>query len=167
LNKELERLEAQLKQSFEGEAWHGPGVLEALKDVTSEMAHAHPISGAHSIWDLVLHLSGTYRLVLRRLHGEDAQLTPVEDWPAVPSPTPSAWVESVRSLQELNQQLRAAVRRFSPEQLDQPLTAGAPYSAYTQFIGVTQHDLYHAGQIAMLKKAWRPKAFEPLRATRS
>jgi uncharacterized damage-inducible protein DinB len=155
VSTELERLEAQLKRSFEGEAWHGPSVLEALKDVTSQVAHAHPIRGAHSIWELVLHLRGTYRLVLRRLHGEDAQLTPAEDWPAVPSPTPSAWDEAVRSLQELNEEVRGAIRRFSPQQLDQPFTPGAPYAAYTQFIGITQHDLYHAGQIVILKKAWR------------
>jgi hypothetical protein len=61
MSTELERLEAQLKRSFEGEAWHGPSVLEALKDVTPQMAGVHHISGAHSIWELVLHLSGTYR----------------------------------------------------------------------------------------------------------
>ena len=153
MSTELERLEAQLKRSFEGEAWHGPSVLEALKDVTPQMAGVHHISGAHSIWELVLHLSGTYRLVLRRLQGEDAQLTPAEDWPAVPPPTSAAWDETVRSLHALNEQVRGAIRRFSPEQLDHPLSPGAPYTAYTQFIGITQHDLYHAGQIVLLKKA--------------
>jgi uncharacterized damage-inducible protein DinB len=153
MSTELERLEAQLERSFAGEAWHGPSVLEALKDVTPELAHAHPINGAHSIWELVLHLGGTYRLVLRRLDGEDAQLTPAEDWPGVPSPTPASWDESVRSLQDLNEQARRAILRFGPEKLDHPLSAGAPYTAYTQFIGITQHDLYHAGQIVLLKKA--------------
>jgi uncharacterized damage-inducible protein DinB len=148
-------LEAQLKRSFEGEAWHGPSVLEALKDVTPQAAYAHPIDGAHSIWELLLHLGGTYRLVLRRLQGEDTQLTPAEDWPEVPSPSPSAWDEAVRALEELNEEVRGAIRRFNPEQLDQPFTPGAAYTAYTQFIGITQHDLYHAGQIAILKKAWR------------
>ena len=158
VSTELERLEAQLKRSFEGEAWHGPSVLEALKDVTPQVAHAHPMSGVHSIWELVLHLSGTYRIVLRRLQGEDAQLTPAEDWPAVPSPTASAWAEAVGALQELNEQVRDAIRRFDPGQLDQPFTPGGAYTAYTQFIGITQHDLYHAGQIAILKKAWREGA---------
>jgi uncharacterized damage-inducible protein DinB len=111
------------------------------------------VAGVHSVWELVLHLSATYRLVLRRLHGENAQLTPTEDWPLVPSPTPSSWREAIRSLQDLNKQVRSAVLRFDPQQLDQPLPAGATYTAYTQFIGITQHDLYHAGQIAILKKA--------------
>jgi uncharacterized damage-inducible protein DinB len=155
LSTELERLEAQLKRSFEGQAWHGPSVLEALKDIAPDVAWSHPIGGAHSIWELVLHLSGTYRLVLRRLGGENAPLTPAEDWPAVPPPTPAAWGEAIRSLRELNEQVRDAIRGFSPQQLDQPLTPGGSYTAYTQFIGITQHDVYHAGQIVLLKRPRR------------
>jgi uncharacterized damage-inducible protein DinB len=100
--------------------------------------------------------------VLRRLDGEDAQLTPAEDWPPVPAPTGAAWREAVESLIELNRRVRAAVLRFDPARLDQPLSAGVPYTAYTQFIGITQHDLYHAGQIVMLRKAARvPPAVPP------
>jgi uncharacterized damage-inducible protein DinB len=153
MSTELERLEDQLRRSFEGEAWHGPSVLEALKDVTPEMAHAHPVPGAHSIWELVLHLATDYHLVLRRMGGEDAQLSLAEGWPPVPSPTESAWSEAIHSLQELNARMRAAIRRFEAERLDQPFTSQGTYPAYTQFIGITQHGLYHAGQIAILKKA--------------
>jgi uncharacterized damage-inducible protein DinB len=154
VSSELERLEAQLKNSFEGPAWHGPSVLETLEDVTPEAAAAHPLAGAHSIWELVLHLAATYRLVLRRLERNDAPLTPGEDWPAVPAPTASNWRDAIGSLQQLNRQLRIAVLGFSAGQLDQPL-ASESYTAYTQFIGVTQHDLYHAGQVALLRKALR------------
>ena len=154
MSTELERIEEQLRRSFEGEAWHGPSVLETLEDVTPEAAADRPVPGAHSIWELVLHLAATYRVVLRRLEGNSAQLTPDEDWPAVPPPTSSNWRAAVGSLQQLNQQLRSAVLDFNPGRLDQPL-AGESYSAYTQFIGVTQHDLYHAGQIALLRKGLR------------
>ena len=64
---ELERLDEQLRCAFEGGSWHGPSVREALDGVTAEDAWRHPIAGAHSIWELVLHLSGTYSLILRRL----------------------------------------------------------------------------------------------------
>jgi hypothetical protein len=57
---ELARLEEQLQRSFEGEAWHGPSLRETLDGVTAEEASRHPIPGAHSIWELVLHLAGTY-----------------------------------------------------------------------------------------------------------
>ncbi len=152
MDAEIERVETQLKRMLEGEAWHGPSVLEALQDVTAELAYLHPVAGAHSIWEIVLHLAGTYRLVLRRIQGHDQPLSSEEDWPAVPPPTASNWQDAIRSLRQLNQELRQAVRTFSPERLDKPLVATPGSTAYTQFIGITQHDAYHAGQIAVLKK---------------
>ena len=153
MNTETRRLEEQLRRALEGEAWHGPSVLESLEGVSAEQAAAHPIAGAHSIWELVLHLCGTYGLVLRRLEGEARQLSPAEDWPPCPPPTEANWRTAVQDLIRLDQELRQAVRAFAAERLDQPLVAEPPYTAYTQFIGVTQHNLYHAGQIALLKRA--------------
>ena len=155
MSSEIERLEEQLRRCFEGGAWHGPAVLEALEDVLPQEAHAHPIAGAHSIWDLVLHLAGTYRLVLRRLTGDSTPLAPEQDWPTVPSPTANDWREAVQALRQLNQDLRRSVRSFPEDRLDEPLPADCPYTAHTQFIGLTQHDLYHAGQMVLLKRAFR------------
>ena len=153
MQAEISRLEEQLGRALEGEAWHGPSVLEALEGVTAEQAAAHPIAGAHSIWVLVLHLCGTYGLVLRRLGGDGRQLTETEDWPSVPEPSAENWIDAVRMLKQLNEDLRQAVRNFPGERLDKPLVLESSYTAYTQFIGVTQHNLYHAGQMALLKKA--------------
>ena len=150
---EMMRLEEQLRLALEGEAWHGPSVLEALAGVSAEQASTHPISGAHSIWELVLHLGSDYALVLRRLAGDGHQLTPEEDWPSCPPATAENWQQAVEVLRRFNQQLRQAVRTFPEERLDEPLVPEAPYTAYTQFIGVTQHNLYHAGQISLLKRA--------------
>ena len=71
----------------------------------------------------------------------------------MPEPSEENWRQTVRALKQLNAELRRAVGSFPPERLDEPLVAEAPYTAYTQFIGVTQHGLYHAGQIALLKTA--------------
>jgi hypothetical protein len=71
----------------------------------------------------------------------------------VPEPSAENWSDSIRVLKRLNEDLRRAVRNFPGERLDQPLVPEAPYTAYTQFIGVTQHNLYHAGQMALLKKS--------------
>ena len=150
---EMMRLEEQLRLALEGEAWHGPSVLEALAGVSAEQASSHPISGAHSIWELVLHLGSDYALVLRRLAGDGHQLTPEEDWPSCPPATAENWQQAVEVLRRFNQQLRQAVRAFPEERLDEPLVPEVPYTAYTQFIGVTQHNLYHAGQISLLKRA--------------
>ena len=105
---DMEMIADQISRAFRGESWHGPSVREVLAGVSAEDAAAHPIAGAHSIWEIVFHLTGGYNLVLRRVHGERAQLS-----------------------QEL----------------------GSEYSAYIQFCGTPQHDLYHAGQIVFLKKA--------------
>ncbi|MDE3058678.1 MAG: DinB family protein [Bacteroidota bacterium] len=149
---EIMRLEEQLRLVLEGEAWHGPSVLEALAGVSAEQAGSHPIPGAHSIWELVLHIGSDYALVLRRLAGDGRRLTPEEDWPSCPQATAENWQQAVETLRRLNRQLREAVRAFPAERLDEPLVPDVPYTAYTQFIGVTQHNLYHAGQISLLKQ---------------
>ncbi len=148
---DTEILADQISRAFRGESWHGPAVREVLEGVSAEDAAAYPIAGAHSIWEIVLHMAGGYRLVLRRVRGEQAQLSPDEEWPPVAEPSSDAWREDQRALDELNQQLQGAVRAFPAERLSQPL--GSQYPAYVQFCGAPQHDLYHAGQIVLLKKA--------------
>jgi uncharacterized damage-inducible protein DinB len=150
---ELSRIDEQLRRSFEGGAWHGPAVLEALAGVSHEQAAAHPIAGAHSIWELTLHLTGAYGLVLRRLQGDGRQLTQEEDWPSTPPPSDKTWAETIERVHGLHEDVRRAIQAFPPHRLDDQLVPESPYSAYTQFIGITQHDLYHAGQIAILKRA--------------
>jgi uncharacterized damage-inducible protein DinB len=152
---ELTRVEAQLRATFEGPAWHGPAVLELLRDVTPVEAASRPIAGAHTIWELVLHLIGTYDVVLRRLRGDGRPLTTAEDWPAMSKPTEANWKEAIAALRGRNEATRAAVLRFDPARLAAPLVPEPPYTAYEQFIGLTQHDVYHAGQIALLKRAIR------------
>ena len=153
MTAEVKRLEEQLRRALEGEAWHGPSVLELLAGLSAAQAASHPISGAHSIWELVLHIATDYDLMLRRLAGDGRQLTAGEDWPACPAPTEENWRQTVQELKLWNEKLRQAVRAFPEERLDDPIVPGAPYTAYAQFIGVTQHNLYHAGQIALLKRA--------------
>src|SRR5512137_1617451 len=112
MDSEIMRLDEQLRRSLEGEAWHGPSVLEALAGVSAEQASSHPIPDAHSIWELVLHIGSDYALVLRRLAGDGGQLTPEEDWPPCPPATAENWKQAVEALRRLNQQLREAVRAF-------------------------------------------------------
>ncbi|MGJ5814554.1 DinB family protein [Paludibaculum fermentans] len=148
---DVEIMADQIRRAFRGESWHGPSVLEVLAGVSAEDAAAHPVAGAHSIWGIVLHMTAGYRLVLRRVRGENAQFSLEEGWPPVPALSAESWLECQRTLEELNQQLQSAVRAFPTERLSEAL--GSEYSAYTQFCGAPQHDLYHAGQITILKKA--------------
>jgi uncharacterized damage-inducible protein DinB len=153
MSAEVDRLQEQLRRALEGEAWHGPSVLELLAGLSAAQAASHPIAGAHSIWELVRHLASDYELVLRRLGGDGHPLTAAEDWPACPAATEENWRQTVQELERLNQKLRQDVRNFPEERLNGPLVPESPYTAYAQFIGVTQHHAYHAGQIALLKRA--------------
>lgn len=148
---DLEIIADQISRAFRGESWHGPSVREVLAGVSAEDAAAHPIAGAHGIWEIVLHMTAGYKLILRRARGERADLATEEEWPPVAEPGAKAWRESQQTLELLNQQLVSAVRAFPPERLSQEM--GSDYSASTQFLGTPQHDLYHAGQIVFLKKA--------------
>jgi hypothetical protein len=93
------------------------------------------------------------QLVLRRLDGDGRQLSPDEDWPAPPEATADAWQREVAAFLALHRRVRAAVATFPDARLDDPLVPEPPYTAFTQFIGLTQHDLYHAGQIMLLRRA--------------
>ena len=150
---EIKRLEEQLRRVLEGEAWHGPSVLELVADLSAAQAASHPIAGAHSIWELVLHITTDYDLVLRRLAGDGQPLTLAEGWPECPAATDENWQQTLAELKRLNKKLRQEVLAFPVERLDEFLVPEVPYTAYTQFAGVTQHNLYHAGQIALLKRA--------------
>jgi uncharacterized damage-inducible protein DinB len=150
---ELKRINSQLKRAFEGKAWHGPSVSEVLEGVTAEQAAAHPIPGAHSIWELVLHIATWERTGRRRIQESDPiDISDEEDWPAVGETTDEAWASTLEELRQNHQALRTAIRELEEARLED-IVPGTQYSVYFLLHGVIQHDLYHAGQIALLKKA--------------
>jgi uncharacterized damage-inducible protein DinB len=150
--REIERITDQLQRAFEGDAWHGPSVLEIIEGITSPKAAAHPFNGVHSIWEIVLHIAAWERAVLRRLNGDRAQLPTEEDWPAVTATTDEAWEQTRQALKHGHDDLRSAMVDLDEARLDQPIIEGLA-SVYVTLHGILQHDLYHAGQIAILKKA--------------
>ncbi len=149
---EVARIEDELKQAFEGEAWHGPSVLEVLADVTAEKAAARPLPDAHSIWEIVLHIAAWESAGRRRLLGDRAQLSAEEDWPPVIDTSEAAWTGTLDFLKNNHMELRSEISSLSESRLDEPIIEGMS-TVYRTLHGVIQHDLYHAGQIALLKKA--------------
>jgi uncharacterized damage-inducible protein DinB len=150
--KETERIADQLKRSFAGEAWHGPAVKQVLEGVSAAQAVARPIPGAHNIWELTLHIGAWENAGLRRLNGDRAELADDEDWSAVTGTSEEAWNQLKANLEEGNHKLVQAIERLDEMHLDEPILEGMP-SVYITLHGVIQHNLYHAGQIAILKKA--------------
>ena len=151
---EIERILDQLRRAYEGEAWHGPSVHEVLNGVTAAQAHERPLRNAHSIWELVQHIAVWEDVGRRRLTGDRAQIaiSSPEDWPPPEDTTEAAWEQAQDALHRGHQALVNAVAQTPESRLDEPIFEGMS-TVYVTLHGVIQHDLYHAGQIAMLKKA--------------
>jgi uncharacterized damage-inducible protein DinB len=151
--QEAKRLAEQLRNAFEGEAWHGPALLELLADVDAATAAAHPLPGVHSIWELVLHIAAWDDAVNRRIMlGNVLELNDAEDFPAVNDQSIAAWKHSVDHVKRTHESLLKTVEALSDQRLGEQVP-GKPYDIRFMLQGVAQHELYHAGQIAILKKA--------------
>lgn len=164
---EQEHLADSIRRSHEGDAWHGPALSEILEGVTAERASKR-VGDAHTIWELTLHIIAWTDIVRRRLEGErltDDNMTWEDNWPPVPESTEENWKRTVNRAADANRRLWQRVIAFGGEKLDAPvhgenfvasvLDSNVPGKEYTYAVmvhGVAQHTLYHAGQIAVLKK---------------
>ena len=151
-SREITRLLDQFDRAYAGDAWHGTPVRALLGDVDARQAAARPIPGAHTIWELVSHITWWLEAAARRLDGEAIEPTHDEDWPPTPDPMPGAWTAARAALQTSHDRLKAAIQRLADNDLDGPVP-GKPYTKYVLLHGVLQHTLYHAGQIGLLKRA--------------
>jgi len=149
---EIHRILDQMDRVFSGDAWHGPSLMSVLDGISAEDASKHPIRGAHSIWELVHHIGAWNTISQHRLAGEVVEITAERDWPPVWEVNDTAWKRALENLVESRRRLRDSVKGLSDEELERK-AAGPDYSCYQVLHGVLQHDLYHAGQIVMLKKA--------------
>ncbi len=150
------RAAEHLRRAYEGEAWHGPALREILSGVSAAQAAARPLPGAHSIWELVLHIATWDDVVRERLGGAKIISLPAEqDWPAAGA-GPRAWRAALTALAEANRRLRAAMLAFPAARLEERVPR-KKYSFHDMLDGIVQHDLYHGGQIALLKKARRSR----------
>lgn len=154
MTKETTRIADQLRRSLEGPAWHGPSLLEILDGVTPKQAAAKPIAGWKSIWELVLHAVVWQDAVRAHLAGRwpVIKIGGPKDWPSPPKASDAAWRAAVAKLRRSNAALVKSARAFPDAKLDLPLKEGAS-SAYTQLHGAVQHNLWHAGEMAALKRA--------------
>ena len=153
LGSEPIRIADQLRRAFYGEAWHGPALLELLENVDAKTALARPLPNVHSIWELVLHIAVWDDAARRRLAGEKWQPTGTANFPLVPArATSAAWRKTVADAKRTHDKLVKTVAALSESRLRERVP-GKKYDFYHLLHGVAQHELYHAGQIAILKKA--------------
>ena len=149
---EAVRIADQLRRAFDGSAWHGPAVMELLKDMDAKTAAAKPLEDVHSIWELLLHVEAWDRAGLVRLGGKKCQLKGVKNFPPVNTVADAMWRETVAQVKHTHDELVETVAGLSESRLRDQVP-GKKYDFYHMLHGIAQHELYHAGQIAILKKA--------------
>ncbi|MGH9312723.1 MAG: DinB family protein [Vicinamibacterales bacterium] len=159
---EIDGIVDELQREYGGDAWYGSSLRDLLKGVTAAQAATRPVPHAHSIWELVLHIAAWKREVASRMEGRPAGEPTGGDWPEAPSDgqaTDTGWAEALEQLHQAQVALISAAGQLPPSRLHSPVTdprnrpLGTGVSHYVTLHGVAQHDVYHAGQIAILKKA--------------
>ena len=156
---EVHRLVEELRREYDGEPWHGSSTQSILLGITAAQAAARPLPSAHTIWEIVLHLTAWTHEVGRRLQGRKPQLPDEGDWPAVASTSEAAWGAAQAALSAAHAELLSTLQEFSETRLQdavdgaREVAAGPGVSYYVTLHGLVQHDAYHSGQIALLKKA--------------
>lgn len=136
--------------------WHGPALIDLVTGVTADQAAARAVPGAHTIWELVLHVTAWTEIARERLVGSaKADPTSEEDWPPVRETSAEAWRAAVERLKEAHRELAADVARLSDSDLIGRVP-GKDHSMLVMFHGIIEHDAYHGGQIAILKKVLGP-----------
>lgn len=152
---EIHRIAHILKHVYEGEAWHGPSVKEVLEDVDASLAIKRLSPTTHNIAELVIHMTNWRVFALEKLTGSltyDIILNSEADWTAVNELSPERWQEILETLEDTQTELLEIVEKFSPNKIND-IVPGRRYSFYILLHGIIQHDIYHAAQIAQIKKA--------------
>lgn len=155
------RVIEELRRQHDGDPWHGPSRAAILADVSAEEAAWRPGAGAHSIWELVLHMRSWTREVERRALGGQPAMPEDGDWPVPLDTSESAWAEAQASLDAAHQRLVGVVRKLGAARLsekvgatrDKPLGTGITHRA--MLYSLAEHDIYHSGQVALLKRLAR------------
>ena len=156
----VDSLRDELRRSLDGPAWHGPALLELLCDLSPREAQARLLPGTHSIAELAYHVLAWTEEVTRRLDGSAPSLPARGDWPSDDDALPV--VEGIPLLRQAGETLDRTLASFPPAKLgeivggtecDAPAGTGVTYAVMLH--GLAQHNAYHGGQVALLRKALR------------
>ena len=150
MNK-TEALIDQLKNTYKGRAWHGPSLMEILEDVDYKHAQRRPLFERHTIWEIVDHMTAWITVpIMTLLSGVYPEVPPEKDWPPM-GESEEEWQESKQKLGEAVNVLTTAISKMSDKKYDE-IIIGKDYDYNTMLYGVLNHNLYHMGQLSILKK---------------
>jgi hypothetical protein len=143
-----------LDQAYDRKSWHGPNLRGSVRGVRAAVAARRPAEGRHNIWEVVLHAAYWKYIVRRRLLSEKRGSFPLKGSNWFPRPvtlSEAAWQEDVALLERMHWAMREAVASLAPRDLGVK-PAGSKVSNFDMIAGVAAHDVYHAGQIQLLKR---------------
>jgi len=158
MHSDLTELLFLLDTAYERVSWHGPNLRGSIRGVSLRQAAWRPGRGRHNIWELVVHAAYWKYVSWRRLTSAERGSFPLKgsNWFTRPlEATSAAWRDDLALLHEMHRTLRAAVADLSPRDLDRRPARGKT-TKRALVTGVAAHDLYHAGQIQLLKRLARP-----------
>src|ERR1700747_2431671 len=135
------RIAEQLRNAFEGNAWHGPALLELLAEIDPATAASHPLPETHSIWELVFHIAAWDDAVNRRIVERKAlQLKAAQNFPPVKDKSSAAWKKAVAHLKKTHAALVKTAASLSDKRLGERVP-GKKYNIRLLLDGVAQHEL--------------------------
>lgn len=149
---EVKKIRSKLEEIYFGPAWHGPAIKELLKGVTAKKALVKPVKGVHSIWELVLHLTTWTEVTVKRVRGEKvSQISSEKDWPAYADGTEKGWKKTLQTLDLQQKKLLQYLAKTKDSRLPEKVKKSGS-RLDTLLYGTINHEMYHAGQIGVLKK---------------
>ena len=154
--REIRQLLAILHQAYDHRSWHGTNLRGSIRGVSLRRAAWRPGRGRHNIWELVIHAAYWKYAAGRRIAGTPRGAFPFEgsNWfrrPLEKQATERAWRADLAVLDQMHRRLCDAVSSLSPDGLYRT-HRGSAESSFSLITGAAAHDLYHAGQIQLLKK---------------
>ena len=150
--KEMVYIANLIKRTVTGPTWHGPALDDVLKGVSAAQAASRALPDAHSIWELTLHVAAWAEVARDRLRGQRiGDPSPEEDWPPVRAADDAAWEAALTRMRDAYRALAHDARHLDDETMHENME-GLEYSRWVLLHGVVEHGIYHAGQIALLKK---------------
>jgi uncharacterized damage-inducible protein DinB len=139
-------------KTYEGQAWHGPSLMAIIAEITPQQANHQPGHRLHTITELVHHAAYWMKAVRRWITGHEFIPEQADSWGPQGSDAELAWDNAKKSLATEYQELKKAIDAFPEEKLQSLAHEESGLTYYTLINGAIHHNLYHAGQISLLKK---------------
>ncbi len=148
---EIQRIKDQIQKAYQGPAWYGLGLLEVLKGVTAEEGFAKPWPGFQSIAGHIHHILYWMNFTIKAINGVIIKVSPEEDWPKESDHPEMEWKNLLQTLENQHHLLIKSLSDLSETRLEETVV-DKEFNYYFLLHGVIQHNIYHTGQIALIKR---------------